>query len=286
MLDLINKQVTHEIFGRGNVVNCDESYIKINFESGSKRFIFPDAFKKFLTLSDERAANIIKNKIQKIQEERKEEEERLEKEKALIREQQSLEKREKIMKNSEVILKSQSVFWIKAEESVFEDWNVFSGAIKSGQRKGQPRRLVRINQNSGCLLTKRNIDEHEKNRRILGLFMVDKGFSGRRCVDGYIPAHSKHRIRLSNEESEKMLFWNYYINNNNPENIVWKSGRHRYFDNIWMAQILRDIINLREGTAEQEDAEKFLKYFCQMNGIDVDGIPEPNGALEHIVGPC
>ncbi len=48
-----NTQVKHKTFGSGNVVSTDGKYIKVKFESGSeKSFVYPDAFERFLTLSD------------------------------------------------------------------------------------------------------------------------------------------------------------------------------------------------------------------------------------------
>lgn len=290
MINLVNKQVMHETFGRGNVINCDESYIKIHFPSGKKKFVFPDAFKGYLTFLDQDAARLVKVKIEKKDRRIREKELRLKRKMALRREEQKrafrkrqsrLSKKRKASGDNEALLRSQSVFWIEPEEKefIFKDWNVFVGLVNSGARKGQPRRLVRINQNSACLLTGRKTGEKEEGRQILGMFMVDRGFSSRRSSDGYIPAHPDHRIHLTDAESRKMLFWNYYDNSNNPGSIVWRSGRHRYFDNIWMAQILRDIVDLRKGGDEEKEAQNFLKYFCQMNNIDIENIPEAKGAL-------
>ncbi|NLA10594.1 MAG: malate synthase, partial [Firmicutes bacterium] len=177
--------------------------------------------------------------------------------------------------------RSQSVFWCRDEEldSVFTDWTIFTGLIKSGQKKEQPRQLARLSRNSACLLTSRDPDTPETERRILGAFMVHENISVRRCADGYIPAHSKYRLRLSEEESAKMLFWNYYINRKYPHKMTWNTGRHRYFDNIWMAQILLDILSLKTEPRERESVEAFLKYLCQTNLIEKGDLPKPEGAL-------
>ncbi len=47
-----NLQVKHKTFGLGTVVFFDGKYIKVKFESAEKSFVYPDAFEKFLTLSD------------------------------------------------------------------------------------------------------------------------------------------------------------------------------------------------------------------------------------------
>lgn len=62
--------------------------------------------------------------------------------------------------------------------------------------------------------------------------------------------------------------------------MTWNAGKYRYFDNVWTAQILKDIIALKTAEDEIKVAESFLKYFCKMNAVDMDDIPEPNGALK------
>ncbi len=139
---------------------------------------------------------------------------------------------------------------------------MFTSLRQSGEHEGRPNRLVRLHQNSGCLITAREADVPEQERRILGVFMVEENFIGKLCEDGYIPAHSRFRLRLSEEESEKLRFWTYYRNKRYPPtNTTWNSGRHRYFDNIWMAQILRDIAALKKDAKEKKTAERFYRAF-------------------------
>ena len=284
LADLIDKQVIHKIFGKGKVVKYRGSYIGIDFPSGNKKFVFPDAFGTYLTLTDQKMAKMVQKRKKKCEEEKQ----KLKELKAL-----QSKKRQRLLAQERNIIRrktwkvhpqSQSVFWCKEQEqdSVFERWDVFTGVIKSGEKQGQPRRLARVNQNSACLLTARESDMPEKDRRILGVFMVDETFDNKSCTDGYIPAHSKHRLRLSEQESEKMLFWNYYFNKKYPHRMTWNTGRHRYFDNVWMAQILRDIVSLKENPEEQENAQQFFEYFCQINRIKKEEIPEPKGALMRI----
>ena len=77
-----------------------------------------------------------------------------------------------------------------------------------------------------------------------------------------------------------MFFWKYYINERYPHKITWNTGRHRYFKNMWMAKILRDIVSMKEkGSEEQKHVEDFYNYFCQTNRINIEELPEPGGAL-------
>ena len=133
--------------------------------------------------------------------------------------------------------------------------------------------------NSACLITKRKEDMKEEDRKILGVFLANESFDGRECEDGYISAHPEYRVQLTREESDKMLFWNYYLDENDPTNTVWNSGRQRYFDNTWMAQILRDIVSLRENPEEKKDAKTFFDHFCKLNFINQDELADAKGAL-------
>lgn len=290
-MDLINKQVEHKVFGKGTVVKYDDLYVVINFSSessGNKKFVFPDAFGTYLTLTDQKAAGLVKKMVQEKKEEYKIEKLKLKKLEALQKERlQYFLKRDAQKRKPgtrKVNPRSQSVFWCKGEEqeSIFADWNVFTGIIKSGQRKGQPKRLAQINQNSTCLLTAREPGEPEKDRRILGAFMVSENFSPKLCKDGYIPAHSEYRFRLSERESKKMLFWNYYVNKRFPHKITWNTGRHRYFDNTWMAKILRDVISIKKKPREREIIQYFFEHFCLMNRVNVEELPKPSGTLTRI----
>ncbi len=287
-MNLVDKQVTHKVFGKGRVVKYNDSYVKVAFSSGSESFVFPDAFGPYLTLVDKKTAKIVGEMVRKKEKERMEREQGLKKLKALRnkRLQRRLERDRQAKKVSvhRVHPSSQSVFWCETQEldSIFSEGRVFTSIIKSGPNKGKPRRLARIKQNSACLLTARDRRAPERDRLILGAFMVDEAFSNKASGDGYIPAHSVHRLRLSREESEKMLFWNYYINKKHPHKMTWNTGRHRYFDNIWMAQILRDIVSLKKKVEEREHIQRFLDYFCQLNKIVSDELPGPEGALMQV----
>lgn len=280
-MNLVNKKVTHEAFGIGNVVNYDDSYININFKSGDKKFSFPDAFKNYIKFIDDKATKQINEKIEKNEERRKREELILKKKKALEKQRQYILKQKERINSGKVYSEIQSVFWCdpNEEEEIFTDWKVFTGEIQSGKNKGNPRQFARMNHSSACLITKREDGKPEKNRQILGVFMANDSFNGRKCVDGYITAHPDHRIQLTEEESKKMLFWLYYYDRRASDKTIWNSGRQRYFDNIWMAQILRDIAALRDKTKGKEEAQAFYEYFCNVNFINPNELSNPNGAL-------
>ncbi|MGM9922289.1 MAG: malate synthase [Bhargavaea sp.] len=281
-MNLVDKKVTHKRFGTGSIVHHDESRIEIDFGEENKTFFFPDAFEKHLVLHDESAAHSLEELIKEKESERIEEELQKEEEKEHLRKQQELRaEHEKLMKNHKLHPQSQLVFWCDPEEKqlAFSKWKVFSGEIKSGKNKGKPNKPSRLHQNSAVLLTERDSDTPEKDRKVLGVFMVDEEFIGKQSEDGIVPAHSLYRIQLTEQESAKMNFWKYYANEKNPDKMTWNTGKYRYFDNASMAQILRDIVSLKSDPEEKELAQQFFEHFCKMNQIMEQELPEPDGAL-------
>lgn len=278
-MNLINKEITHKVFGKGHIVELNDSIITIDFNEDVKKFVYPDAFRTFITLNDKDAAKSLEKVLLKEEAKMAVQKKKREEEKERLAAEQRL--REK-MKNHKIHESSQIVFWLDEEEqeNIFTDWQVFTGRVQSGKSKGEPNRAVRLRPNSASLLTARESDQEETERRILGIYMVNETFFGNQSEDGIVPSHTKFKIELTEQEAEKMLFWNYYINKNYPHRTAWNSGKYRYFDNVWTAQILKDIIALKTDEEEIKHAKAFFEYFCQMNAIDMNNIPEASGALK------
>lgn len=281
-MDLLNKEVSHKVFGTGQIIQVTEATVEVQFGNEVKKFVYPDAFDQFLKLHDEEIAEEIHAIIEEKKLAEQELEQKLEEEKELERQKQQLmAEHRKLMKNHNIHPKAQVVFWCDEEEQqkAFTEWQVFTGVVQSGKNKGMPRKLSRLKPNSACLLTRRDENAPEENRQIIGFFMVIEDFFGELREDGYISAHPTYRLQLTEQEANQFPFWKYYINETYPHRITWNSGKHRYFDNIWMAQIIKDVVAMKEDPEEKELAQQFLEYFCKMNQILEDEIPEPSGAL-------
>lgn len=282
MMNLIDQKVKHRHFGTGNIVHMSDSRVEIAFGDENKRFIFPDVFGEHLVLKDQDAARSLSKIIKQKESERQARESKREKKREVQRKKHELRmEHENLMKNRKLHPQSQMVFWCDPEEQqqAFTEWKVFSGEIKSGNNKGKPNKPARLHQNSAVLLTVRDSGMPEQSRRIIGMYMVNEKFTGRLCEDGMIPAHSVHRIQLTEQESADMLFWNYYMNERSPGKTTWNTGKYRYFDNTMMAQILRDIVSSKNDAEEQEKAKQFFDHFCEMNQIAAGELPKPDGAL-------
>src|SRR5690625_7252228 len=121
-MNLLNEKITHETFGTGNVVEQDENIITVDFEDGNRKFVYPDAFGKFISLKDEDTAKSLKKVISKIVEEK------VEREREEEREQQALARLRKGKAGNRAkrphINETAMVFWSVREErdSAFADW--------------------------------------------------------------------------------------------------------------------------------------------------------------------
>ena len=141
-MDLTDQQVEHKVFGEGNVVEHKDSYVVVDFPSGNKKFVFPDAFDKFLTLTDQKTANLVGKLVKERKQEVKEKERRRKKQRALKAERRRLYLERERMRRRRTAQRihpsSQSVFWCKAseQEKIFQEWEVFTGLMKSGQKEG------------------------------------------------------------------------------------------------------------------------------------------------------
>ncbi len=79
MTDLINVIVNHKIFGEGKITDFSGKCITVAFDSVQKKFVYPDAFIKYLTLNDLDILETINNDIE-IKKKNREEEERKQRE--------------------------------------------------------------------------------------------------------------------------------------------------------------------------------------------------------------
>lgn len=280
-MNLLHEEITHKVFGEGDIIDQDESFITIQFDNETKKFVYPDAFGTFIKLKNEEKAESLKDVVVELNKEKEElEQERREENERLA---QAIHRRQQ-QKNHKKHESAQIVVWLDSEEeaqNVFSEWEASTGKIKSGKSKGEPNRPARLGPISAVLLTKRTEEEEETERKILGLYMVDENYTGNLTEEGKVPSHSEYKIQLTDEEADQMLFWNYYINKTYPDRTTWNSGKYRYYDNIWTAQILKDLIELRSGEESAKEAEDFLEYFCKMNELDKDNIPEAEGALKN-----
>lgn len=64
-MELINQLVIHKAFGEGKIVEQDDKYLTIAFNSGNKRFLFPDSFDTFIKAKNPEIADQITEILRK-----------------------------------------------------------------------------------------------------------------------------------------------------------------------------------------------------------------------------
>lgn len=260
-MDLSDIPVLHKVFGKGSICECDEDTVSVSFGSGIKKFIFPDAFRNHLILTDIKGKQYVDGILKNIDRENK------------LRAEKDLRdvERRKLFSKLPLHKSSQAAFGFidNNMQDVLDNWSVFIGNYRSGYNRGNPRTPSRIYPNSACLLTYLGEKEPEENRLIWGVFMADEDFSGPDCNDGIIPAHKKFRIILDENERKGFPFWSYFDSELKPGKLKWGSVEAKYFSNNTMAQILYDILAVKQGTEQQKLCEGFIEYFCEMNKINI-----------------
>lgn len=165
------------------------------------------------------------------------------------------------------------------ESRMLKDFKAFAGYSQSGANKSKPIAMNKLDKNSLCILTTCYPKTVEEMRCIFAAYLVDDSYSDADRKAGHISTNSKYRFSFSHEESQRLLFWNYYANNTKPDLAKWCMGEYRYFDNIIAAQILKDIEEVKKGTNDEKLASEFFGHFCDIKGIDKSLIPVLNGAL-------
>lgn len=70
-MNIIGKEVIHKKWGCGTIIGLDGNTLVVHFESKDTKFIYPDAFKQYLTLVDPDAAAQIDAELAKAEEHKK-----------------------------------------------------------------------------------------------------------------------------------------------------------------------------------------------------------------------
>ena len=166
------------------------------------------------------------------------------------------------------------------ESSLLINWTAYAGMVLSGDRKGKPMRLKKIENNNLCVLTTRFHDnEKESERVIFAVFLIDEAYEGNNEEQGSVTAHPEFRIELTPSEAKEMLYWKYQANSSQPKKALWGSGLHRYLTNTIAAQIMRDVVKIKRRTNCESLSVRMFERYCQINNIDAEMLPEPSGAL-------
>lgn len=253
-MQLEGKAVVHKIFGNGTVTDSNASVVTVSFSQGEKKFIYPDAFMKFLTLKDDKTQSKIEDKLN--------EKAQLEEEKR----QAELAELERIdrLRRFKRTPNSQAVFGCvsNSAKDIFSGWCARTGQYLSGYSKGEPKIPSRLRPNSACIVTECP-DKNEAERAITGVFMVQEDFFGDTCSDGIIVGHQTFRLALKPEES--LLFWSYFEETDRLAK--WGNTEMKYLSNAVVLKMLCDMKNAVTDPKRQQIAQQFYEYYCKINRL-------------------
>lgn len=255
---LIGDAVKHEKFGKGVISGQTEKTITVEFAHEEKMFIYPDAFIHFLTLKDtEKQEEIISGYKQRVNKD---------KVKQIIKQEQW--KREEKLRDLKITGNSQAVFNVDADEAedIITKGEISSGSYISGSSKGSPKIPGRMRPNSACLITTVQEDAPERERKIVGIFMVDEEFYGDRCLNGIIKGHHEYRFILP--EDCRPLYWDCV--EHCAKIPRWGSSSFKYMSNEVMRDIIFKLDSLLRDSSISEEFRKFCDYYCKINHCDTE----------------
>ena len=256
-MQLIGEAIRHQVYGKGIVTGWDKGVVTVCFSGLEKKFIYPDAFSKYLILKNpEKQQSILEDlgEREKAEEQKRKARDRADAHRAFLR----------TMKISSV---SQAAFHLKPEETdtVFSQWQVSTGVYVSGYAKGEARVPEKLMPNSACVLTVRPKGQPESQRKIAGIFMVKDTFIGKDCLDGLISAHPSYRLRLAPEEQP--LFWPYMTDD--PKKQRWGNTTFKYLPNTLVEAVLYDLMQAAKDDPDREEfLERFHDYYCRLNRLE------------------
>lgn len=171
------------------------------------------------------------------------------------------------------------------ESRLLEDWKMGAGVNhKKGPKKGQVRAFKGVENNSLCVFSTLTPDsKSEADRIIFGVGLVGEihpGDSGLK-VEGFLIVDPRYRITFTIDEAKRFLLWDYHKNDKNPAQARWGTGLYRHLTKTESAQLLKAVVDIKKGTADEEVAKSILEAFCSNNDIDPGTIGEPSGALRN-----
>lgn len=253
-MDIVGQPIQHQAFGPGIVTSLTGKTVTVRFQDGEKKFIYPDAFSRFLVLKNAKLQKNVRAQIEDrenaIREKRRSEQEEYNRRQKLLN--------FKIEPNSHVILN------IPPEQTAqaIDTHTASTGKYLSGYSKGRPRIAERLKPNSACLLTECPKGTPEKGRRITGAFMAGESFFGADASDGLIKGHPQYFLSVPKDVS--IPLWKYAGRTAPPR---WGNTVFRYCSGDTMNLMLSKLVKLLENTDQAEPTAEFYRYFCRINRL-------------------
>lgn len=165
------------------------------------------------------------------------------------------------------------------EARMLIEWKAEAGEDVDENGIHRARRITNASNNSLAILTTVMPGDNGKDRVIFGAFITGTVDEGDDVKAGYVKAKDDYHIELAPDEAKQMKFWHYYKNAGSPDRIQWGTGLYRYTKDSACARILADIVKVKTDPIEKAHAQNVLEHYCELKGIDINNIPEADGAM-------
>lgn len=152
------------------------------------------------------------------------------------------------------------------ESRLLKDW-VASAERHQGQsekKTDKPAKMTNARVNRLCVLTTKQTDELEAERKIFAAFVISKVEVGDDKAEGNVHAHTKYRIDLTPKEAQHVRFWNFHKNPSKPENPFWGSGMLRHITDAQSINILKAMMEAATDPDKKAHILEVLEYYCRV----------------------
>lgn len=136
----------------------------------------------------------------------------------------------------------------------------YAGHFHSVEKDNLPKKALKIKKNKIAVFTSNKPFADEKDRFIFAIGRIDK-ISIEEDPNGSYPIYLCDQESAIVFRNNRPLFWNYYTNENNPNEAAWKSLLFRYLDDNLVAEILKNIAYTNRYPGKyRKNAEKLLNF--------------------------
>ena len=153
------------------------------------------------------------------------------------------------------------------ESYTFLKWIAHAGTTLNGIGAGKPRKLPNAQHGSLAILTTRYPNSEEKDRVIVGVFIIDSTFKGNDVEPGTVSATSDYKIEIRPDEVQKLKYWNYNRNEGNPSSKKWGTGLYRFVKDEDAIRLLEDIVNIKKDKNDYRLAVSILEHFKELHEL-------------------
>lgn len=167
---------------------------------------------------------------------------------------------------------------LPCESILLKEWRMQTGLASIYDKEKRPSQLRCSVAGKLAILTTRRPDQTEIERQIFAVFLIDETMDQYDDYS-YIHADSLYRLSLSAHEAQQMPYWKYHCNENQTNKASWGTGIYRYLSDDESLRILWDITQMKLKSDDAGLAAEFFDYYCDINNLSSDEIPEAKGAL-------